>query len=176
MDGFPVRGLLRPPPTSSRPITISLSVIGNQASRAEPGAGEDLSSSVVDYLNIPRPLRRRVPQHPLQDPRCLPWPSPVVKRLGSLLPDLTAGLSRRCRLRFMLRTAQLPRPHRRVVVPLRRQPLDQHRGPCYQGPWRLPRLDSHQQANNSFTLGHQNIRKLLSIWASEQLDAPTTHR
>ena len=133
----------------------------------QAGVGEDLSSSVVDLLNIPRPLRRRVPRHPLQDPRCLPWPSPILKKLGSLLSDPHRPvLSRRCRLRFMLWTAQLPRPHRRVVVPLRRQPLNRRRTPRYRGPWRLPGPDSHRPADNSFTLGH--MIKLLSIQAPEQ--------
>ena len=172
VNGFPVLGLLLPPPTSSQPAATSLPVIDGHASRHHAGVGEDLSSSVVDLLNIPRPLRRRVLRHPLQDPRCLPWPSPILKRLGSLLSDPHGPvLSRRCRLRFMLRTAQLPRPHRRVVVPLRRQPLNQRREPRYQGPWHLPGPDSHRPADNSFTLGHHNIRNLPSIETSEHLDA-----
>jgi hypothetical protein len=48
-----------------------------------PGAEEDLSSSEDNPLAIPRPLRREVPGHPLQDPWCRPWPSPSGKGLGS---------------------------------------------------------------------------------------------
>jgi hypothetical protein len=47
------------------------------------GAEEDLSSSKDTLLAIPRPLRREVPRHPLQDLWCRPWPSPTGKGLGS---------------------------------------------------------------------------------------------
>jgi hypothetical protein len=49
------------------------------------GATEGLSSSHDNLPTVPRPLRRRVPWHPLQAPRCRPWPSPQEYRLGSLL-------------------------------------------------------------------------------------------
>src|SRR5215217_4684576 len=48
-------------------------------------AEEGLPSSQDNHLTVPRPLRRRVPRHPLPSPRCLPWPSPSRNRLGSLL-------------------------------------------------------------------------------------------
>jgi hypothetical protein len=47
------------------------------------GAEEDLSSSEDNPLTIPRPLRREVHKHRLQDQRCRPWPSPLGNRLGS---------------------------------------------------------------------------------------------
>jgi len=50
-----------------------------------PEAEEGLSSSEDNLLAIPRPLRREVLRHPLQDPRCLPWPSPFRNGLGSPL-------------------------------------------------------------------------------------------
>src|SRR4029450_8681018 len=49
------------------------------------GAEEALSSSHDTLLTVPRPLRRRALGHPLQAPRCPPWPSPLECRLGSLL-------------------------------------------------------------------------------------------
>ena len=49
------------------------------------GVETDLSSSEDTLLAIPRPLRREVLGHPLQDPRCYPWPSPFSDRLGSSL-------------------------------------------------------------------------------------------
>src|SRR5436190_19405104 len=51
----------------------------------QPGATEGLSSSHDNLPTVPRPLRRRVPWHPLQAPWCRPWPSPSEYRLGSLL-------------------------------------------------------------------------------------------
>src|SRR6266540_1479696 len=63
------------------------------------GATEGLSSSHDNLLTIPRPLRRRVPWHPLQAPWCRPWPSPAKYRLGSLLaacagiPNDAAGVA-----------------------------------------------------------------------------------
>jgi hypothetical protein len=57
------------------------------------GAEEALSSSHDTLLTIPRPLRRRVPWHPLQAPRCRPWPSPAEWRLGSLLAAVAVFLT-----------------------------------------------------------------------------------
>src|SRR4029434_3914637 len=59
----------------------------------QPGATEALSSSHDTLLTIPRPLRRRVPWHPLQAPRCRPWPSPAEWRLGSLLAAVAVFLT-----------------------------------------------------------------------------------
>ena len=50
-----------------------------------PEAEEGLSSSEDNLLAVPRPLRREVLRHPLQVPRCFPWPSPFRNRLGSSL-------------------------------------------------------------------------------------------
>ncbi len=80
--------LLRPPPTSSRPPATSRATGCRQGCdpRRRPGAEEDLSSTGDNPLAIPRPLRREVPGHPLQDPWCRPWPSPLGNRLGSPRP------------------------------------------------------------------------------------------
>ncbi len=46
------------------------------------------SSRAAPLLTVEQrvsPIRRRVPWHPLQAPRCRPWPSPNEYRLGSLL-------------------------------------------------------------------------------------------
>jgi len=51
---------------------------------ALPGSQDDLS-------RVQRPIRRRVPQRPLLDPRRLPWPSPCRQQLGSLLSHPQAG-------------------------------------------------------------------------------------
>ncbi len=53
------------------------------------------------------PIRRRVPRRPLPDPGRLPWPSPCMDRLGSLLTrpragpldDAYTGFATRCRPR-----------------------------------------------------------------------------
>jgi hypothetical protein len=65
-----------------------------QALLPEPrrlGATEGRSGSHDTPLTVPRPLRRRVPWHPLQAPRCRPWPSPLEYRLGSLLTRSRGG-------------------------------------------------------------------------------------
>jgi hypothetical protein len=49
----------------------------------QDGAEEDLSIPKDNPLTIPRPLRREVLGHRLQDQRCRPWPSPSMNRLGS---------------------------------------------------------------------------------------------
>src|SRR5215217_6112290 len=76
-----------------------------QALLPEPrrlGATEGLSSSHDTLPTVPRPLRRRVPWHPLQALRCRPWPSPSEYRLGSLLaacaviPNDAAGFASCC--------------------------------------------------------------------------------
>ena len=64
-------------------------ITGYRQTRSRPrrvGAEEGLSSSLDNLLTVPRPLRRRVHRHPLQDPGCLPWPSPNPHRLGTLSP------------------------------------------------------------------------------------------
>ena len=57
----------------------------------QDGAEEDLSSSKDNPVTVPRPLRREVPRHRLQDQRCRPWPSPFRNRLGSSLSDPKGG-------------------------------------------------------------------------------------
>jgi hypothetical protein len=112
------------------------------------GAEEALSSSHDTLLTVPRPLRRRVLGHPLQAPRCRPWPSPLECRLGSLLARSRGDSLRRRRLRLMLRTGQLRR------APPRPRDLARRRGPRYRGPWRLPGPDSHRLAAVSLSLGY----------------------
>jgi hypothetical protein len=73
-------------------------------------AEEGLSSSRDTLLPVPRPLRRRVPRRPLQVPKRLPWPSPNPHRLGTLSSPPKREPSRRCRLRYTLRTEQLLHP------------------------------------------------------------------
>ena len=73
-------------------------------------AKEGLSGSHDNFWYVPLPLRRRVLRHPLQIPWCLPWPSPETHKLGSLYLLLSQKPLRRCRIRFMLRTAHLVHP------------------------------------------------------------------
>src|SRR6266508_4510430 len=77
------------------------------------------------------------------------------------LGRLRGFLLRRRRLRFMLRTGQLPPPLWDVVAPLRRRDLARRREPRYRGPWRLPGPDSHRLAAMSFSLGYAVL--LLSL-------------
>ena len=80
--------LLRPAPTPARPRHHfpGSPVIG--AHRFPPhrsdGAETGLPSSQNSLPPVPCPIRRRVLQRPLLDPRHLPWPSPRTNRLGSL--------------------------------------------------------------------------------------------
>ena len=97
-------------PLDHRPLP-GAPVIGRHAldpRRVE--AEEGLSSSLVTLLAVPRPLRRGIHRRPLQGPWRLPWPSPNPHRLG--IPTFPASRepSRRCRLRFTLRTGQLLHP------------------------------------------------------------------
>jgi hypothetical protein len=85
----PARRALRPPPTAARPPTPLPGFAGYRpgiASRHPAGDGAEtaLPSSQDDHPHVQRPIRRRVPQRPLLDPRRLPWPSPSPDRLGSL--------------------------------------------------------------------------------------------
>ena len=70
---------------ASSPDLRCVSYRQSRSPTVRPGAEEDLSSSLVSPLTISRPLRRRVPQRPLQEQKRLPWPSPCNCRLGSLL-------------------------------------------------------------------------------------------
>jgi hypothetical protein len=152
--------LLRPPPTSSRPATTSRSsrLIGNPASQADPGAEEDLSSSLANPLTIPCPLRREVPRHPLQDQECRPWPSPNDSRLGSSFPRPKAGHITTPQASLQGTDWPVARPALQdFVAPLRRRPLDRRREPCCQGPWRLPGPNSHRLADENLRSDHPII-------------------
>ena len=132
---------------------------------ARPGAEEGLSSSHGNLLVVPRPLRRRVLRHPLQDPWCLPWPSPSQVRARLPLGPLA---------RLVLTTLQASRDvaDRPVAsAPLRRQPLDRRRGPRYRGPWRLPGPDFHRLATVSLSFGYVRSWLHLHVPAPELLDA-----
>ena len=71
------------------PLVIGVDAAGHHelATRGlfVPGVETDLSSSKDTLLTIPRPLRREVLRHPLQDLWCRPWPSPIGEGLGSSL-------------------------------------------------------------------------------------------
>src|SRR5215211_7030263 len=60
---------------------------------AHPGGAHTnkMTARCLTGLDSFRPLRRRVPWHPLQAPRCRPWPSPLECRLGSLLTRSRGG-------------------------------------------------------------------------------------
>jgi len=84
--------LLRPPPTASRPsrhFPGSPVIGGHRFPGRSPGAEEALSSSHGNRVTVPRPIRRRVPRHALQDPTCRPWPSPSKVRARHPLGPLT---------------------------------------------------------------------------------------
>ena len=122
----------------------------------QDGAEEDLSSSKDNPVTIPRPLRREVPRHRLQDQRCRPWPSPFRNRLGSSLSarrrtarNDAAGFTSCCGLVT-------------CSAPLRTPPLDDARGPHYRGPWRLPGPDSHRLAALSLSLSYVTTTSLSS--------------
>jgi hypothetical protein len=111
------------------------------------GAEEALSSSHDTPLTVPRPLRRRVPWHPLQAPRCRPWPSPAEWRLGSLLAAVAVFLT----------TPQASLDAADWSVALRPASTPGSRptpGPHYRGPWHLPGPDSHRLAAASLSLGY----------------------
>ena len=115
-----------------------------------------------DHSRVQRPLRRKVPQHPLLKQRRLPWPSPCHQRLGPLLAhpqrtgphnDAYSGLTH-------------VTDHATASTPLRTRPLDHARGHRYQGPRRLPRPDSHRQATVNLSLPRHAV--LLFPMAPEQ--------
>ena len=107
------------------------------------GAEEGLSSSLDNLLTVPRPLRRRVHRHPLQDPGCLPWPSPNPHRLGTLsFPPHGRSLDDAADFASCCGPAS-------CSTPLRPRPLNRTRRLHYRGPWRLPGPDSHRLAIES---------------------------
>src|SRR4029450_9752781 len=128
-----------------------------QALLPEPrrlGATEGLSSSHDNLPTVPRPLRRRVPWHPLQAPRCRPWPSPSEYGLGSLLAACAVILNDAAGFASCCGPASRPPPPRDGLPPLRPRDLARRRECCYRGPWRLPRPDSHRLAAVSLPLGY----------------------
>jgi hypothetical protein len=142
------------------------------ASRHPAGGGDEtgLPSSQDDHPCVQRPIRRRVPQRPLPDPRRLPWPSPPRERLGTLYPVLTDGsLDDAC--------SGFTHVADRTVAstPLRTRPLDHARGHRYQGPGHLPGPDSHRQAilNLSLALRHDELPLFM---APEQSGRTTRER
>ena len=115
------------------------------------GALEGLPSCQDNPLTVPRPLRRRVHRRPLPDPRRLPWPSPPLKRLGTLsLPTQRARRYHDACSGFTTRCGPASRS-----TPLRRlRPHDRRRELRYQGPGRLPGPDSHRPAALTLRLGY----------------------
>src|SRR5882672_1030310 len=110
----PAQAVLWPPPTPFRlPLTSRrVPVIERRASggatHADHRAGEGLSSSRRHYPNVPSPLRRGV--HRGCTFRIFTASMAFALRVGarlSLFPTFRQGISRRGRLRVMLRTARL---------------------------------------------------------------------
>ena len=121
---------------------------GHAPDSRRAGAKEGLSSSRDTLLNVPRPLRRRVPRRPLQVPKRLPWPSPKPHRLGTLsFPP--HGRSLHDAADFASRCGP-----NSCSTPLRPRPLNRTRELRYRGPWRLPGPDSHRQAAANLSPGY----------------------
>src|SRR5215211_4182491 len=118
------------------------------------GAEEALSSSHDTLLTVPRPLRRRVPWHPLQAPRCRPWPSPSEYRLGSLLAACAVILNDAAGFASCCGPVGCPPRTGGGLPPPRHRDLARRRECCYRGPWRLPGPDSHRLAAVSLSLGY----------------------
>jgi hypothetical protein len=96
------------------------------------------SSSVVNLLTVPSPIRRRVPPHPLQDRRCVPWPSPCT-------PQASLDVTGRA----------VARPSNRdFVAPLRQTGSLPSPGAVLPGTLASPRADLHRLADDSLSLGY----------------------
>src|SRR5439155_5268608 len=118
------------------------------------GAEEALSSSQDNLLTVPRPLRREVPRHPLQDPDAVHGLHPLRHGLGSSLPRTRRAVL--TTLQASLHAADRPvahPPEEGFVAPLRRRPLNRRREPRYRRPWRLCGPDSHRLAALSLSIG-----------------------
>jgi hypothetical protein len=121
------------------------------------GVETGLPSSQNSPPPVPCPIRRRVLQRPLLDPRRLPWPSPRTKpaRHPLFRPE-----GRGCDDAFSGFTHVTDRTV--APAPLRTRPLDHARGHSYQGPRHLPGPDSHRPAvlNLSLDLRHDELHLL----------------
>jgi hypothetical protein len=145
-----------------------------QALLPEPrrlGATEGLSSSHDNLPTVPRPLRRRVPWHPLQAPRCRPWPSPSEYRLGSLLAACAVILNDAAGFASCCGPVGCPPRTGGGLPPPRPRALTRRRECCYRGPWRLPGPDSHRLAAVSLSLGYVVVPSFRWSSAPELLDA-----
>src|SRR6266540_1521248 len=92
-----------------------LPVTGYRRVRFPPpqdGAEEALSSSQDTLPTVPQSLRREVPRHPLQDPRCLPWPSPINHGLGSSLFPLMRAFVTTLQLSLHVTDRSVARPQK----------------------------------------------------------------
>src|SRR4029450_5288379 len=136
-----------------------------------PGATEGLSSSHDNLPTVPRPLRRRVPWHPLQAPRCRPWPSPQEYRLGSLLAACAVILNDAAGFASCCGPVGCPPRTGGGLPPPRPRALARRRECCYRGPWRLPGPDSHRLAAVSLSLGYVVVPSFRWSSAPELLDA-----
>jgi len=137
----------------------------------QPGATEGLSSSHDNLPTVPRPLRRRVPWHPLQAPRCRPWPSPSEYRLGSLLAACAVILNDAAGFASCCGPVGCPPRTGGGLPPPRPRALTRRRECCYRGPWRLPGPDSHRLAAVSLSLGYVVVPSFRWSSAPELLDA-----
>jgi len=180
---FPPAGLCCPRPSSGT-TTPSDSLVAachfptlagyRQALLPEPrrlGATEGLSSSHDNLPTVPRPLRRRVPWHPLQAPRCRPWPSPSEYRLGSLLAACAVILNDAAGFASCCGPVGCPPRTGGGLPPPRPRDLARRRECCYRGPWRLPGPDSHRLAAVSLSLGYVVVPSFRWSSAPELLDA-----
>jgi hypothetical protein len=180
---FPPAGLCCPRPSSGT-TTPSDSLVAachfptlagyRQALLPEPrrlGATEGLSSSHDNLPTVPRPLRRRVLGHPLQAPRCRPWPSPSEYRLGSLLAACAVILNDAAGFASCCGPVGCPPRTGGGLPPPRHRDLARRRECCYRGPWRLPGPDSHRLAAVSLSLGYVVVPSFRWSSAPELLDA-----
>ena len=114
-------------------------------------------------------FRRLLSQHPApltpEDPSVLLsrffTPSMAFAVAGAARLPLVpvAGLTfRRCRIHFMLRAVVL-RPFLRGILRFSTTGHPEALGACYVASWQLPRLDSHQLADDSFRTHPTDVRR-----------------
>jgi len=136
---------------------------GRQSPRPpDAGAQTDLSSCVLGCANVPIPLRRTVPRG-CNSKVFTPSMSFAQSGMGSA-PSRSAkkaGLLRRCRIRFTLRTACLLDPKRAFVMTLQRSGSLLALATSYTAAWPLPWPDSHRQVEH--TLRTHPLGNLLLI-------------